>query len=187
MWAHLFTGEALGEKWRWYRVTEGGEGGKRGPPETENLLCGRGQQRCNEDWDRHQPGVMLHQLRGWEREEKVSQTKNGAWNNQGKADPTPGSAGLIYSLLFLVYSSANLSPEKMQSSPTAHCTLFFTTGYSCDKSRWNMRSCHLPSVQTRHGCKGSVCALQKTLFVSYSYSRLLLCLCLVDAYLILLG
>lgn len=23
MWAHLFTGEALGEKWRWYRVTEG--------------------------------------------------------------------------------------------------------------------------------------------------------------------
>lgn len=108
----------------------GGEGGKRGPPETENLLCGRGQQRCNEDCDWHQPGVMLHQLRGWEREEKVSQTKNGAWNNQGKADPTPGSAGLIYSLLFLVYSSANLSPEKMQSSPTAHCTLFFTTGYT---------------------------------------------------------
>lgn len=38
-----------------------------GPSETENLLCGKGQQRCNEDRDRHQLGVMLHQMRTSER------------------------------------------------------------------------------------------------------------------------
>lgn len=44
----------------------GGKGGRQGPPETEDLLCGsgKGQQRCNEDRDRHQAGVMLHHLRG---------------------------------------------------------------------------------------------------------------------------
>lgn len=44
------------------------EGGRQGPPETEDLCgSGKGQQRCNEDRDRHQAGVMLHQLRGREK------------------------------------------------------------------------------------------------------------------------
>lgn len=53
----------------------GSEEGRQGPPETEDLLCesGRGKHRCNEAHDRHQVGVMLHQLRGRERGEALRQ------------------------------------------------------------------------------------------------------------------
>lgn len=146
-----------------------GKGGRQGPPETENLLCGRGQQRCNEDRDRHQPGVMLHQLR----EEGLRQRM--------EHEITVEKQILCLTLLvwfiplFLLFVAAQTLTWKMQNSPTAHCMLFLTTRYTRmtaadgvavrlrDKSWWNMRFCHLPSVQTRWGCNGRVCTRQNSL------------------------
>lgn len=76
---------------------------------------------------------------------------------------------------FLFIAAQTLTrKDAKQSNRTLHAVLYnwvyrgdSSRLCSSDKSRWNMRSCHLPSVQTRHGCKRSVCALRKTLFVSY--------------------
>lgn len=95
--------------------------------------------------------------------------------------------------LFLLFTAQTFT-WKMQSSPSAHCMLLLTAGYTGmtaadgaavrqrDKSWWNMRSCHIPSVQTRHGCKGRVCSRQKLylsylFLVFYSVWVMLICFC----------
>lgn len=116
---HLFKGEVFCEKWRWHKWMEGERDGGKGHMR-QGLQHGRRQQRCNEDHDRHHQGVMLQQLRGWERGESLRQRMG---DNQRRADPTPDSACLIYCSL-LVYSSAHLHlKDAKQSNSTLHAVL----------------------------------------------------------------
>lgn len=133
----VFLWERLSvEKWTWYKRKKGG-GSTRGEEKDKDQLwqgisyvgLGKGQHRCNDDRDRHQTRVMLHQLRS--RGANLKQ-KNGAWNSQGgkKSGSCSCSAGLIYSFFLpLVGSSTHPLHRKMQSGPKPrHCTLFLTTG-----------------------------------------------------------
>ena len=163
--------------WKMEKVQKNEE--RQGPPEKMDG-SGKGQQGCNDYCDRHQVGVMLHQLRGRERREG----RDKEWHmKQPGESRSHNSAALtqIYSL-FLLSVAAPARCRAVQ----VHM-LFLTTIQAWqqqtvavglrDKRWWNTRSCHLPSVQTRHGCKGRVCTPQK---LSPSFS----CVskCLADAY-----
>lgn len=125
-------------------------------------------------WERTNRGVMRimidiswesHYI-SWEARGEEEGLRQRAGQKITRENQIPRLTLLVWFILpFLFLATTQTFTWKMQSSAAAQCMLFLTTGCArmtgadgvaarlCDKSWWNMSSCHLPSVQTRHGCE----------------------------------
>lgn len=109
----IFIGEAFCAKWRWYKRMEGVREGDK--DHLRQRISYVGLKKDNRGVMRIVIDIRLESCYiSWEAErEEKAWDKEWVWTNQGKADPTHDSVGLIYSpLSFSCLEQQKPSPER---------------------------------------------------------------------------